>query len=119
VVFEPDYQQLIDDLGIDAALIAMRTKDDLFVETESAGRVDTVNWFRKHLTYDNSIFLDDEVIEGIAIIGSRLRIDHSSGGSARVHTLSIIDGRCTINRDLDKVSICPQLLLEAIRNRPN
>jgi len=116
-VIEPDYEQLINDLGIDAALIAIRTKDDLFVETESAGSIDTVNWFRTHLSHDNSIFLHDEEIEGISIVGSRLRIDQSSGGSARVHTLSIIDGRCTINRDFNEVSLCPKLLIEALRNR--
>ena len=115
---EPDYEQLIDDFEIEAALHAVRADDGSFVEDDSAGKSDTVAWFRSHLhTLDLSIFEEDPEIEGILIMGARLRFDGSGGGSAVVSTRSVFDGRCTIDKDGEDITLSPSLLVRAIRER--
>ena len=95
----------------------MRAESGSFVETDAAGRSDTVAWFRRQLqSPDLRLFEDDPGIEGIFMVGGLLRFDGSSGKST-VHYLSIVDGRSELDTDTEKISVSPIRMIEALRSK--
>ncbi|BCX50206.1 hypothetical protein HAHE_41140 [Haloferula helveola] len=103
---EPDYGQLIAELGIEAVVLAMRTDGGEFVESESAGRTDMIAACRSRLdTLDLSFHG-----EGVLMIYASPRFGESLDQSS-----SVIGGRCTIvDMEEDELSVSPVLLIRAL-----